>query len=297
MHFGIIPKPISLRSRFFLLQPVFRERRSTTSSFQKNNMGLKSFLKQQGFIADEPGDKIKGPGANSNTAPQPVSAIAPTFFPLLSATNATAGPASSGAIQPDPSFVAPLHQNTNEKESLDPTFVKFFEDELAKANLPGPDYFEFRQQLIKTQQKMAAKGIAAPDVVLQAVLTSFEAQEISTAKLIEAARHYKQVVKQKNDDFLKGAVSEKNNQLQKRQTVLQSHNDNIKKLQHQIQQLELQKQQLEESMNREQTQMDVDRSLGKEGIEKIEKAERLISLAHDYIQATIDTDINSLQSV
>ena len=76
---------------------------------------------------------------------------------------------------------------------------------------------------------MAAKGMAAPEVVLQAVLMSFEAQEISTAKLIEAARHYKEVIKQKNDDFLKGASSEKNNQLQKRQNVLQSHNDNIKK--------------------------------------------------------------------
>ena len=43
--------------------------------------------------------------------------------------------------------------------------------------------------------------------------------------------------------------------------------------------------------------MEVDKSLGKEGIEKIEKAERLISLAHDYIQSTIDTDIKSLQSV
>ena len=40
--------------------------------------------------------------------------------------------------------------------------------------------------------------------------------------------------------------------------------------------------------------MDVDRSLGKEGIEKIEKAERLISLAHYYIQSSIDTDIKSL---
>ena len=43
--------------------------------------------------------------------------------------------------------------------------------------------------------------------------------------------------------------------------------------------------------------MDVDKTLGKEGIEKIEKAERLISLAHDYIQSTIDADIKRLTSV
>jgi hypothetical protein len=260
-------------------------------------MGLKNFLKQRGFIEDGPGDKIKEHGDNSNQAQQPVPDVAPTFFPLHSAMNATATSMSPGEGPADPSFVAPLQQNTNDREQLDPTFVKFFEDELVKANLPGPDYFEFRQQLIKTQQKMTAKGIAAPEVVLQAVLMNFETQEIPPAKLIEAARQYKVIVKQKNDDFLKGAASEKNNQLQKRQNVLQSHNDSIKKIQQQLHQLELQKQQLDESMNKEKTQLEINKTLGKEAIEKIEKAERLITLAHNYIQSTIDIDIKRLQSV
>jgi len=259
-------------------------------------MGLKNFLKQRGFIEAEPGDKIKNDSDNPETASQ-ASEIAPTFFPLQPTVTQAPEPASKNNVSTDPSFVAPLQQNTVETEHLDPTFVKFFEDELVKANVPGPDYFEFRQLLTKTQQKMAAKGVAAPEVVLQAVLMSFEAQDLSPAKLIDAARHYKDVLKQKNDDFLKGAATEKNNQLQKRQNVLQTHNDNIKKLQQQIQQLELQKQQLEQSANREQTQMEVDKTLGKEGIEKIEKAERLITLAHNYIQSTIDTDIKRLQSV
>ena len=89
----------------------------------------------------------------------------------------------------------------------------------------------------------------------------------------------------------------KNNQLQKRQSVLQAHNDTISSLQQQLQQLELQKQQLLQSMNKETTQIEVDKSMGKEAIDKIEKAEHLISLAHDYIQSTIDTDITRLQSV
>jgi hypothetical protein len=49
-------------------------------------------------------------------------------------------------------------------------------------------------------------------------------------------------------------------------------------------------------MNKEKTQMEVDKSLGKEGIDKIERAEHLISLAHDYITASIDTDIQLLQT-
>ncbi|MEP7318263.1 MAG: hypothetical protein ABI921_05970, partial [Panacibacter sp.] len=80
------------------------------------------------------------------------------------------------------------------------------------------------------------------------------------------------------------------------QSVLRAHDDSIKKIQLQIQQLELQKQQLEDSMNKEKTQMEVDKTLGKEGIEKIEKAERLISLAHDFMQSAIDADIKRLQS-
>ncbi len=259
-------------------------------------MGLKNFLKQQGFIQDESLEKIKKDSENSTTIQQPITIVTPTFFPLQS-TGAETGSTSSSNIQStDPSFVAPLEKK-NKAEQLDATFVKFFEDELVKSNLPGPDYFEFRQLLTKTQQKMTAKGVAAPEVVLQAVLMSFEAQEISPAKLIEAARHYKDIIKQKNDDFLKGAAAEKNNQLQKRQSMLQSHDDSIKKIQQQIQQLDLQKQQLEQSMNKEKTQIEADKSIGKEGIEKIEKAERLISLAHNYIQSTIDTDIKRLQSV
>ncbi len=252
-------------------------------------MGLKDFLKQQGFIADDPGAK-KEKVDNTRTAPPPVT---PVYFPVSPATEGGTKPTGS-----DPSFVTPLHQAASAStEQLDPSFIKFFEDELSKANLPGPDYFEFRQQLVKTQQKMAAKGMVAPDVVLQAVLTNFETQDITPAKLAEAANHYKGILTQKKDDFLKGAASEKNNQLQKRQTVLQQHEDSIKKIQQQLQQLELQKLQLEEAMTKEKTQLEADKTMGKEGITKIERAEQLIAAAHSYMLAAIDSDIKRLQSV
>jgi len=251
-------------------------------------MGLKDFLKQQGFIADSPGDK-KEKADNTRTTPPPVT---PMYFPVNTA------PETGAKTSADPSFVTPLQHAVNTvNEQPDATFIKFFEDELVKANLPGPDYFEFRQQLVKTQQKMAAKGVVAPDVVLQAVMTSFETQDITPAKLAEAANHYKGVLKQKNDDFLKGAAAEKNNQLQKRQNVLQSHDENIKKIQQQLQQLELQKLQLEEAMTKEKTQLEADKTLGKEGIAKIEKAEQLITAAHAYMQSAIETDIKRLQTV
>ena len=86
-------------------------------------MGLKDFLKKQGFITDESGDKIKDQSSNSNTTQG--SAVAPTFFPVHPATNENANAVSGAVTPPDPSFVAPLQQqNTNEKEPLDATFVK-----------------------------------------------------------------------------------------------------------------------------------------------------------------------------
>jgi hypothetical protein len=248
-------------------------------------MGIKSFLIQQGFIAED------------STKEQPVKEDAPAFFPVQSSYDQSVSNTVSGSALPDPSFVAPLKQQFAETAPPDPSFVKYFEDELVKANLPGSDYFEFRQLLSKTQQKMAAKGISAPEVVLQAVLLSFEAQDIAPASLIDTARKYKEVLKQKNDDFLKGALTEKNSQLQKRQDALSAHNENLNKLQQQIKELDLQRQQLSDAVNKEKTQMEIDKSLGKEAIEKIEKAERLIAFAHDFIQSSIDTDIKRLQSV
>lgn len=258
-------------------------------------MGLKDFLKQQGFIQDDD-DKSAKKSSNTKTDGQSGGSITPTFFPIHPAMSPSAmmPPIQESA---EPSFVAPLQQQRQQRDDLDPTFVKFFEDELVKANLPGPDYFEFRQLLNKTQEKMASKGVSASEVILQTVLLSFEAQDVSPAKLIDAANQYKTVLKQKNDDFLKGASTEKNNQLQKRQAVLEDHEKSIKQIQQQIEQLELQKQQLAQSLNKEKTQLEVDKSLGQEGIEKIEKAEKLISIAHSYIQSTIDNDITKLQSI
>lgn len=257
-------------------------------------MGLKSFLIQQGFIADN--DNSAAKTSEVKTAPTKDSeSLAPTFFPVQPMD--TGQKSSGNDSSADPSFVTPLQQDKADKDQPDPSFVKFFENEMLKANLPGQDYFEFRQLLIKTQQKMAAKGGNAPEVVLQAVLMSFEAQDITPVKLVEAARHYKDVLKQKNDDFVKGAETEKSNQLQKRQEVLRDHDDAIHKIQLELQQLDIKKQELNESLNKERTQMDVDKTLGQEGIKKIEKAERLIALAHDYIQASIDADIKRLQNV
>jgi len=238
-------------------------------------MSLKAFLQQKGFIETDK-DEAKKENVTTTTPGQ----VAPTYFPV---------------DDPGSPVTAPS-QSTTGNESLDPAFIKFFEDELNRINFPGPDYFEFRKQMIVMHQKIGKKG-TPPDVILQAVLTSFEAQNVSTSSLVTTAKQYKDALQKKKEDFLKGAASEKDKQLKKRQDALLAHQDNLNQMKTQLLQLQNQMNQLQDMIKREQTQMEVDKTLGKEGIEKIERAEKQLSLAFDFMDASINSDINQLQSV
>ena len=249
-------------------------------------MSLKSFLQEKGYI-ERDAEKIAEKKGNS-TASQ---AVEPTYFPFLDPDKNSGETASADAK----SFEVPVTPVQNQTENIDKAFIKFYEDELAKTNFPGPDYFEFRKQMTAMHQKIGNKG-TPPEVILQAVLTSFEAQNVSSAKLVEAAKQYKTILENKKDEFLKGAAAEKDKQLQKRQNALKAHQDNLSQMQSQLLQLQTQMKQLQDMVNREQTQMEVDRTLGREGIEKIERAEKQITLAYNYMVGTIDTDIEQLRS-
>ncbi len=86
-----------------------------------------------------------------------------------------------GLQQPSPVAAASAPVG-NTAENVDPAFIKFFEDEMSKTNFPGPDYFEFRKQMQAMYQKIG-KG-TPPHVILQAVLTSFEAMNVPASRLL-----------------------------------------------------------------------------------------------------------------
>ena len=254
-------------------------------------MSLKTFLQEKGFIES---DHKSGPDEKSKnvTTEQTPEDVEPTYFPFLNAE--TPGNQTASSIPKQVEISDPPTQ-TNDTESIDQAFIKFFEDELVKTNYPGPDYFEFRKQMLAMHQKIGKKG-TPPEVILQAVLTSFEAQNIPSSKLVDTAKQYKQILTNKKNEFLKGAAAEKDKQLQKRQNALQAHQDNLNQMQGQLVQLQNQIKQLQDMTKKEQTQMEVDKTLGKEGIQKIEKAEKQITLAYDYMITAINTDIDQLQS-
>jgi hypothetical protein len=265
-------------------------------------MSLKKFLQQKGYIEkDEESEKKEAEKKTGSSGNQDQQSIAPTYFPLYSAETpeTTSGttqskPAESKPAESKPFVVADSAPVYNTSENIDPAFIKFFEDELARSNFPGPDYFEFRKQMQSMYQKLG-KG-TAPNVILQAVLTSFEAMNIPASRLLETAKQYKNILEKKKLEFLNGAAGEKEKQLKKRQDALQSHQNNLKQMQDQLLQLQNQEKQLQDMIKREQTQLEVNKTLGKEGIEKIERAEKQISLAHKYMITAIDADISQLNS-
>lgn len=252
-------------------------------------MGLISFLQKQGYIQDtDPEDK---PAADKS-AKDSSSTVAPTYFPLAD-TAAGSIPGNNNAVQP--SFVQNIEQPVSNQSMPDAAFVKFYEEELAKQNTPGPDYFEFRQQLVLMNKKMAGKG-ASSDLILQSVLTGFEAQNVPASKLAESANYYKSVLDNKRKSFIDGAEAEKNKQLQTREATLQNHQNNITAYNQQITDLERQLQQLRDKLMKEQVQMESDKTMGKESIVKLEKAVAQVNLAYDYMRSAIEKDIQNLQS-
>lgn len=259
-------------------------------------MSLKKFLQQKGFIEkeEEPVKKEgeKKAGSSGTQDQQQQQSIEPTYFPLYSGETTTDTKAGATPAQTP---VAPASTPvSNTAESVDPAFIKFFEDELTKTNFPGPDYFEFRKQMQAMYQKIG-KG-TPPNVILQAVLTSFEAMNVPASRLLETAKQYKDILEKKKVDFLNGAGAEKEKQLKKRQEALQAHQNNLKTMQDQLTQLKNQERQLIELITKEQTQLEVNKTLGKESIEKIERAEKQIAMAHNYMVTAIDTDISQLNS-
>ena len=250
-------------------------------------MSLKSFLQEKGYIQSE-----SGSGEVSKTVTQNggSESPAPVYFPLTESQPYQDVPVTKFGIQND---IAQPESLSSPR--IDDAFIKFFEDELLKANLPGPDYFEFRKQMITMHQKMTNKG-ASEEVILQAVLASFDAQGVAPSTLIEAAKTYRQIITAKKDEFLKGASSEKENQLKIRQNAFRTHQDNLNQMQNQLLILQRQIDKLNDDIAKEQAKGELDKNLGKTGIEKIEKAEKQIVFAYNHMLTSIDADIERLHS-
>lgn len=113
--------------------------------------------------------------------------------------------------------------------AVDNKFLEHFAAVLGKANLPGPDYFEFRDIL----RSLANLGLSE-DKQYQAAWASFKAMSggADIALLTSTANQYLTALNTDRDGFLKSAdatLSEKVGDLQNEQTQLQRDNEALAK--------------------------------------------------------------------
>ncbi|MDO7876844.1 hypothetical protein Q5H93_19015 [Hymenobacter sp. ASUV-10] len=143
--------------------------------------------------------------------------------PSPAATTPTGAPAA-----PQP---APLPPG-----SIDAKFAEHFANVLAKSNLPGPDYFEFREAL----RGLAGLGLSE-DKQFQAAWASFKAMggAPDVTVLTNAANQYLNSLAADRDSFNKSveaAINERVGGLEKELTQLQADNETLTRQLAEIQQ-------------------------------------------------------------
>jgi cytochrome c556 len=111
----------------------------------------------------------------------------------------------------------------------DPKFIAHFAEVLTKANLPGPDYFEFRETL----QSLSALGLSE-EKQMQAAWASIKSLSGLTdpGVLRSSAAQYLTVVRQDRDAFMKtadAALAERTGSLQAEEARLKAENDALTK--------------------------------------------------------------------
>ena len=169
--------------------------------------------KLMGFFIKE--DPNMPQGNPAQTTPRPGQLPPTTAGPPVSPYSP---PASGGAVG---TSVGP--------GSIDTKFVDHFAAVLGKANLQGPDYFEFREIL----RNLSTLGLPE-DKQFQAAWASFKAMAgtADPQTLTVAANQYLSALNSDRDSFLKSvetAIQDRIGGLQAEQKKLQADNDGIGK--------------------------------------------------------------------
>jgi hypothetical protein len=159
------------------------------------------------FVKDDPasGGGASAPAPSAGTAPKP-GVAPPGAVASLSAPTPAAAPGS-----------------------VDAKFAGHFTEVLTKANIQGPDYFEFRETL----RSLAELGLPE-DKQYQAAWASFKAiaGNVSVPHLTTTANQYLTALSTDRDLFLKSvetALNERVGSLQNEQKQLLADNDAIAK--------------------------------------------------------------------
>jgi uncharacterized phage infection (PIP) family protein YhgE len=148
----------------------------------------------------------------------------------LSGKPAPASPAPAG------SNAAPLSAAPAPTGTVDAKFAEHFAGVLAKNNLPGPDYFEFRETL----RSLASLGLSE-DQQYQAAWASFKALggAPDVARLTSTANQYLAILGKDRESFgqsVEAAIAERVGGLQREQQQLQADSETLTRQLAEIQQ-------------------------------------------------------------
>ncbi|WP_031527994.1 hypothetical protein [Dyadobacter crusticola] len=167
-----------------------------------------------------------------------------SFFIKESEEPAKAVPVTKPAAEQPRQTVAPTVPNVAGTMNIDRKFVEHFVSLLEKANLPGPDYFEYKQAL----QNMEGLGLGE-EKQFQAAWASFKAMggAKDTSILQSSANQYLAILDKDRSSFLKDvekAIKDRVGALQDEQKRLEESNVSL------VQQLAEIQRKIDENKNR-----------------------------------------------
>ena len=111
-------------------------------------------------------------------------------------------------------------------------FEKYFDNLFDKANLPGPDYYEF----YKTMETLEAH-IADENARVSATFASLSIQGLTKKTLIDTANKYKEMIEQDHRNFDKALEDKMKSEVGARQVQLNALNKKIEENSEKIQKL------------------------------------------------------------
>ena len=167
---------------------------------------------------------------------------------------------------------------------LDPKSVDFLTGALAKGNLPGFDYLEFKLALTK----LSAMQIEDTTAIKTAFATA-QTVGLTKAKLIKTANHYKKLLQQEHDQFGKALE----NQVQKKVAGKQKE---VEKLKAQIAKHKQKIEELEAQVNQYQSTIDNADEEITDAKSKIEATKDGFERTHQSILNQIDKDIEDFNT-
>jgi len=121
---------------------------------------------------------------------------------------------------------------------LDPKSIDFLTNALAKSNLPGFDYLEFKLAMTKLSEMQMDESTA-----IKSAFATAQTVGLTKTKLIDTANHYKNVLQKEHDQFgqalenqIQKKVAGKQKEVEKLKAQINKHMEKINQLQAQVDQ-------------------------------------------------------------